>query len=150
MKNEAKFKQLEQEIKDYAHKLDFFEITKKNWPREEEIGYCTISLQSPISCLEELDCMGIGLRINAPETAIVDPSRLHVLDVYPAYYTLNSFLEMAIFNQIQNKIYPDNQYGAIYKSEVSKSNEIINSQFETGKSYLERAKKRKRINNILS
>lgn len=98
--------------------MDFFEITKANWEREEEIGYCPISLCSPISCLEEYDCMGIGLSILVPETAIVDPSRLIVTDVYPAYYTLNSFLEMAIFNQIQNKLYPENQYGAIYKSEI--------------------------------
>ena len=92
---------------------------------EDEIGYCTISLQSCITCLEELDCMGIGLKIKTPETAIADPTRLQVLDVYPAYYTLNSFLEMALFNLIQNKMYPENVYGAIHKEPKYTSLETI-------------------------
>lgn len=100
MVNEGLYQRLEKEVKELVNKFDLFEITKKNQDIEDDLGYCTISLQSCITCLEELDCMGIGLSIRTPETAVADPSRLQVVDVYPAYYTVNSFLELALFNLI--------------------------------------------------
>ena len=46
--------------------------------------------------------MCIGLSIARSEAAIMDPTKLVIHEVYPAYMSLDSFLESAIFNLKMN------------------------------------------------
>jgi len=48
-----------------------------------------------VECIQEQDCMCIGLSIQRPEAAIADPTRLIINDIYPTYVTANSFLDSA-------------------------------------------------------
>jgi len=59
---------------------------------------CAYSLADPVEALEDLDYMCVGLKVNRPEAAIADPSKLQIIEVYPTYVTGNSFLTQAQFN----------------------------------------------------
>ena len=64
--------------------------------------------------MENKDCMCIGLSISRSEACIADPTRLVIKEVYPAFMSLDSFLESSIYNLKLNQ----NAHGGFdYKNE---------------------------------
>ena len=73
-------------------------ILKKNKEIIEDIGDCAFSVMNTVDAMQDSDCMCIGLSVERPESAIADPTKLIVKDVFPTYITADSFLQSAQFN----------------------------------------------------
>lgn len=99
--NEDLYKKLDGEIDDITSKIDFEAVSKRERATIDEIGTCVLSCMDPVEAMEAGDCFGIGLRIERPEAAIADSSRVIVRDIVPTYCTVDSFLEAAKF-KLQN------------------------------------------------
>ena len=64
----------------------------------DSVGTCPLSVCNAIELMEYKDCMCIGLSISRSEACIADPTRLIIREVYPAFISLDSFLESSIYN----------------------------------------------------
>jgi hypothetical protein len=82
--------------------MDFKALAKREAAVIEEVGDCILSCLNPIEAIEAGDCFGISLCIQRPEAAVVDPSRLIIIDIVPTYMTVDSFLESAKFKLMNN------------------------------------------------
>jgi len=97
MANKDLYSNLEKETKDLISKMNMDDLRKKYAQVIEEVGMCSFSVADSLEAVEESDYMCIGLKVNRPEAAIADPSKLQIIDIYPTYVTGNSFLTSAQF-----------------------------------------------------
>ena len=63
-----------------------------------DIGDCFLSCNDTIDAMKAEDCMCIALDIARPEDAIVEPSKLKIKDIIPAFISSEAFLGSALFN----------------------------------------------------
>lgn len=74
--NKDLYKKFEDETKDLISKMDMSELRDKHSKIIEEVGMCSFSVADSLEALEESDFMCVGLKVNRPEAAIADPSKL--------------------------------------------------------------------------
>lgn len=116
IKSQKLFQQLEQQLAQYHGTLDLGAIGAVNQQLVESIGTCPLSVCNTMELMENKDCMCIGLSISRSEACIADPTRLVIREVYPAFMSLDSFLESSIYNLKLNQ----NAHGGFdYKNEGS-------------------------------
>ena len=77
--------------------MDFDKIEEEHKEVIEDLGACPISAMNTVEAMQDGDCMCIGLQVQRPEAAIADPSRLIIQDIFPTYFSADSFLESAKF-----------------------------------------------------
>ncbi len=92
IKNENLYQKLEQKALELSSKLNTDELEAMHKVVIQEIGDCPLSCMNTLEAMQEADCMCIGLRVQRPEAAIADASRLVIKDIYPTYITAESFL----------------------------------------------------------
>ena len=87
------------------------QIKEKYQKEIDEVGDCMLSCMNATEVIESHDAMGIGLSIKRPEAAIADPTRLEILDIYPTYLSVDSFLESAKFKLMNSQGQAQNVHG---------------------------------------
>jgi len=65
---------------------------------DAKLGQCPISQCGVVDLMRNKDCMCIGLSVKRSEATISDPTKLIIVNVFPVYMSLDSFLESAIYN----------------------------------------------------
>ena len=98
IKSEKLFKQMEQKLADVHGKIDFEAVGAVHQQKVNQVGDCPLSVCNTIDLMQNKDCMCIGLSIGRSEACIADPTRLVIKEVFPAYMSLDSFLESSIYN----------------------------------------------------
>ena len=96
--NEALYQNLDKELAEIVAKQDHAKIMKEEKEIIDDIGDCAFSVMNTIDAMQDSDCMCISLSVARPESAIADPTKLIVKDVFPTYITADSFLQSAQFN----------------------------------------------------
>lgn len=96
-KNFELYKKFDDEIKQLQNKFNAEHLEAKYRQLADEIGCCPLSLSDALECVQNGDCLAIGLRVRRPEAAIADPSRVIIDDIFPTYVSTESFLESANF-----------------------------------------------------
>lgn len=97
LNNQKLFEKLENEVSGLVKRMNFETIKNTHSAIAQELGQCPFTLLTAIEAMETGDCFCVGLRVTRPEAAIADASRLVILDVFPSYLSLDSFLESASF-----------------------------------------------------
>jgi len=98
LNNETLYQKLESELDDIVTKFNMDEIKSANSEIIDNVGECPLSVMNTSDALEGGDCMCLSLSIGRPEAAIADPGRLIIKDVFPTYFSADSFLESAKYN----------------------------------------------------
>ena len=78
--------------------MDFAKIEAEQQAVINRVGDCPMSVCNTLDLIKNKDCMCIGLSISRSEACIADPTRLRIKEVFPAYMSLDSFLESSIYN----------------------------------------------------
>lgn len=73
-------------------------IRGKNENLVNNLGCCPLSCQDVFEALEQGDCFCLGLKVQRPEAAIADPSKLKIVDIVPTFMQSESFIDSATFN----------------------------------------------------
>ena len=102
LQNEAMYQKIDKELAEIVAKQDAAKIQEQNKEVIEDVGDCAFSVMNAAEAMQESDCMCISLSVERPESAIADPTKLIVKDVFPTYITADSFLQSAQFNISQN------------------------------------------------
>ena len=95
LQNEAMYQKIEQELAEIVAKQDFDKLLNQNKEIIEDVGDCAFSVMNSLEAMQDSDCMCISLSVDRPESAIADPTKLIVKDVFPTYITADSFLQSA-------------------------------------------------------
>ena len=89
------YQKIEQELAEIVAKQDFDKLLNQNKEIIEDVGDCAFSVMNSLEAMQDSDCMCISLSVDRPESAIADPTKLIVKDVFPTYITAESFLQSA-------------------------------------------------------
>jgi hypothetical protein len=82
--------------------MDFADLRTKHAELIDFLGCCPLSTNDIIDAMEAGDCFCIGLKVERPESAIADPSKLRILDIVPTFMQSESFLDSATFKLGKN------------------------------------------------
>ena len=104
LQNEANYQKFDKEAIDISNRISWSAFdgdddrAKEVRGIIEAIGECPLTEKNTMQLLKDTDCMCLALKIQRPEAAIADASRVVIQDIYPTYLSADGFLQSSQFN----------------------------------------------------